>query len=75
MDEVEELCDKICILKNGECIFYGTVKDAVSKSLYEKFEDAYLWYTDEEVIVNEKCTLFSRIAYFDFCCCRCVFLI
>lgn len=53
MDEVEELCDKICILKNGERIFYGTVKEAVAKSPYEKFEDAYLWYTDEEVIVNE----------------------
>jgi ABC-2 type transport system ATP-binding protein len=48
MDEVEALCDKIMILKNGESIFYGTVQEAISASPYEKFEDAYLWYTDEE---------------------------
>lgn len=49
MDEVEALCDKIMILKQGECIFCGTVQEAVEASPYEKFEDAYLWYTDEEV--------------------------
>lgn len=48
MDEVEALCDKIMILKKGESIFYGTVQEAVAASPYEKFEDAYLWYTDEE---------------------------
>lgn len=48
MDEVEALCDKIIILKNGKTIFYGTVQEAVAASPYEKFEDAYLWYTDEE---------------------------
>ncbi len=49
MDEVEALCDKIMILKKGESIFYGTVQEAIATSPYEKFEDAYLWYTDEEV--------------------------
>ena len=53
MDEVEALCDKIMILKNGESIFYGTVQEAVADSPYEKFEDAYLWYTDEGGKVNE----------------------
>jgi ABC-2 type transport system ATP-binding protein len=48
MDEVEVLCDKIMILKSGKNIFYGTVKEAVTASPYEKFEDAYLWYTEEE---------------------------
>lgn len=48
MDEVENLCDEICILKKGNTIFYGTVKDAINNSPYEKFEDAYLWYTNEE---------------------------
>ena len=48
MDEVEALCDNILILKKGIGIFYGTVQDAVANSPYEKFEDAYLWYTDEE---------------------------
>ncbi len=49
MEEVEALCDKIIILKKGETIFYGTVQEAIAASPYEKFEDAYLWYTDEEV--------------------------
>jgi ABC-2 type transport system ATP-binding protein len=53
MDEVEALCDNICILKKGKTVFYGAVEEAVAKSPYEKFEDAYLWYTDEEVIENE----------------------
>lgn len=48
MEEVETLCDKIMILKKGECIFYGTVQEAVAASPYKRFEDAYLWYTDEE---------------------------
>lgn len=48
MDEVEALCDKIMILKKGQSIFYGTVQEAIATSPYEKFEDAYLWYTDEE---------------------------
>lgn len=48
MDEVEALCDKIMILKKGESIFCGTVQEAIETSPYEKFEDAYLWYTDEE---------------------------
>lgn len=49
MDEIEALCDKIMILKKGESVFYGTVQEAITTSPYEKFEDAYLWYTDEEV--------------------------
>lgn len=53
MDEVEALCDEICILKKGNPIFYGTVKEAIDKSPFDKFEDAYLWYTDEEETENE----------------------
>lgn len=48
MDEVEVLCDKIMILKTGKKVFYGTVQEAIAASPYEKFEDAYIWYTDEE---------------------------
>ncbi len=50
MDEVEVLCDIICILKKGKVVFHGTVKEAIEASPYEKLEDAYLWYTDEEVV-------------------------
>ncbi|MDW8802060.1 ABC transporter ATP-binding protein [Clostridium sp. A1-XYC3] len=53
MDEVEVLCDKICILKNGVIAFHGTVEEAVSLSPYEKFEDAYLWFVDEEEVEDE----------------------
>ncbi len=53
MDEVEVLCDEICILKKGNSVFYGTIEDAITKSPYDKFEDAYLWYTDEEAVENE----------------------
>lgn len=49
-DEVEVLCDEICILKKGQAAFYGTVKEAIENSPFENFEDAYLWYTDEEEI-------------------------
>lgn len=47
MDEVEALCDQICILKRGNIAFHGTVSEAVKNSPCETFEDAYLWYTDE----------------------------
>lgn len=53
MDEVEALCDKIMILKKGESVFYGTVQEAVESSPFEKFEDAYLWYTEGEEKENE----------------------
>lgn len=53
MDEVEALCDKIMILKNGKSIFYGTVQEAISASPYQKLEDAYLWHTDGEEVENE----------------------
>ncbi len=53
MDEVEALCDRIMILKKGSCVFHGTVQEAVAASPYEKFEDAYLWYSDEEEFQDE----------------------
>lgn len=49
MDEVEALCDKIAILKKGNVVFSGTIKEAISSSPYEDFEDVYLWYAEEEV--------------------------
>lgn len=47
MDEVEALCDEILILKKGKTVFSGTVAQAKQKSGKEKFEDAYLWFTEE----------------------------
>lgn len=48
MDEVEALCDEICILKNGRAVFYGTVAQAKEQCGCEKFEDAYLMLSGEE---------------------------
>ncbi len=53
MDEVEALCDCICILKKGQTVFYGTVSEAIKRSPFEEFEESYLWYTDEEEKENE----------------------
>lgn len=53
MDEIEELCDRIGILRDGEFVFCGTVAEAVRRSPYETLEDAYLWFTGEEVQEDE----------------------
>ena len=50
MDEVEALCDRILILKQGKIIFSGTVQEAVTQSPCDRFEDAYLWFTDDEEV-------------------------
>ena len=49
MDEVEALCDEICILKKGAPVFRGTVEQAKIQCGCERFEDAYLRLSDEEV--------------------------
>ena len=49
MDEVEVLCDEICILKKGTPVFRGTVAEAKAQCGCERFEDAYLRLSDEEV--------------------------
>ncbi len=46
MDEVKALCDEIIILNKGKTVFYGTVDEAIKSSPYDKFEDAYLWYSE-----------------------------
>lgn len=48
MDEVEALCDEICILKKGASVFCGTVEQAKRQCGCERFEDAYLQLSDEE---------------------------
>lgn len=50
MDEVEELCDKICIINNGKEVISGTVEEVISSSPYTKLEEAYLWYMEKEEV-------------------------
>ena len=53
MDEVEALCDRVCVLKKGRTVFCGTVAEAVAATPFETFEDAYLWFTQDEEGENE----------------------
>ena len=48
MDEVEVLCDRIAILKEGKIVFSGTPSEAVASGDFASFEDAYLYYAGEE---------------------------
>lgn len=48
MDEVEALCDEICILNKGRAVFQGTIQQARQASGCPKFEDAYLALAGEE---------------------------
>ena len=53
MDEVEILCDRIGILRDGKFVVEGTVHEAGALSSCEKLEDAYLWFAEEEETDNE----------------------
>lgn len=53
MDEVEALCDRICILKQGEVYVEGTVKEVIAMTPYDRLEEAYLWLTENDSIENE----------------------
>lgn len=48
MDEVEALCDRVCILKQGKTVVSGGVKELIEKSPFQRLEEAYLWYMGEE---------------------------
>lgn len=50
MDEVEKLCDRICILKNGIPQITGTPAQVISASGTDSLEDAYLLFTGEEAL-------------------------
>ena len=49
MDEAENLCDRICLIKKGQKVTEGTVREVIASSPYDNLEDAYLWYMEEEV--------------------------
>ena len=50
MEEAENLCDRICLIKNGSKITEGPVSEVVAASPHDNLEDAYLWYMGEEVM-------------------------
>lgn len=48
MDEVEILCDRVCILCQGQTVVMDTVASVINKSPFNNLEEAYLWYLGEE---------------------------
>lgn len=54
MDEVEMLCDRVGILRDGGVAFLGTVAQAIEASPYETFEAAYLWFAGEEEVSDDE---------------------
>jgi len=48
MDEVEALCDRVCILKRGNAMITGSISAVTAASPCQTFEDAYLWFSGEE---------------------------
>lgn len=51
MDEVEVLCDRVLILKEGKELASGSVPEVIAKSPYKTLEEAYLWYMEEEELL------------------------
>lgn len=49
MEEAENLCDRIFLIKDGRKVTEGAVKDIIKSSPYETLEEAYLWYMEKEV--------------------------
>ena len=49
MEEAENLCDRVCLIRSGKKVTEGTVEAVVGLSPYESLEEAYLWYMGEEV--------------------------
>ena len=49
MEEAENLCDRIALIKHGKKLAEGTVAEIVKSSPYDNLEEAYLWYMGEEV--------------------------
>ena len=48
MEEAENLCDRLMILKHGKAVVQGTVQEIIAQSPYQTLEEAYLWHVGEE---------------------------
>lgn len=52
MEEAENLCDRICMMKSGKKVTEGTVEEVIGRSPYSSLEEAYLWYMGEEADIR-----------------------
>ena len=48
MEEVQALCDHVCIIKSGEKVIEGTIAEIVNASGKTDLEEAYLYFMGEE---------------------------
>lgn len=46
--DVENLCDRILLLRKGKKIIEGTVGEVIKASPYDNLEEVYLWFMGEE---------------------------
>lgn len=47
MEEAEYLCDHILLLRNGQKVIEGTVKEVIGKGQFNNLEEAYLAFMEE----------------------------
>lgn len=48
MDEVENLCDQVAILKHGKILVSGTVNELIAQSGQSSMDEAFLYFAEEE---------------------------
>ena len=51
MEEVEALCDRVCIIKSGKKVAEGTIDEVIAVSGQNDLEDAYLFFMGEEELL------------------------
>jgi ABC-2 type transport system ATP-binding protein len=55
MDEVEQLCDRIAIMKAGRIAAQGTPRELIARTGAADLEEAFLAYVDKEEMMEEAC--------------------
>lgn len=51
MEEVQALCDHVCIIKSGEKVIEGTIAEIVNASGKTDLEEAYLYFMGKEELL------------------------
>ncbi|MGM9552739.1 MAG: ABC transporter ATP-binding protein [Faecousia sp.] len=51
MEEVEALCDRVCIIKSGEKVAEGTADEVIAAAGRKNLEEAYLFFMGEEELL------------------------
>lgn len=47
MEEAQQLCDRIMLIRRGEKVVEGTVNEVIAMSKSKTLESAYLWYMED----------------------------